>query len=120
MLNSTDKPHITIIDGTNHHQALGKDIPISNEHVDFYVVNPSEKKILVEILKDGVSIYSDCMLNRTMKSYTDTVNSDANYIVNFYNESSKLDSEVIIEGITDNNYDKTPIERYSFCLTCSS
>ena len=120
MLNFTDKPHITIIDGNTHHKAMGKNIEIANKDIDFYVVNPSEFKMMVEILKDGVSIYSDSMLNRTMKSYKDTITSSSNYIVNFYKESTTVDSEVVIEGINDNNYKKTPSERYSFTLNIKS
>jgi len=120
MLNSTDRPHITIIDGTNHHQPMGKEISISNKDIDIYVVNPSENKMMVEILKDGISIYSDSMLNRTMKSYKETLIEDSKYVVNFYKESHRVDSEVIIEGINDSNFEKVPVERYSFDLVKSS
>ena len=120
MLNSTDKPHINIIDGNTHHQALGKAIDISNEDIDFYIVNPTAFKVMVEILKDGISIYSDFMLNRTMKNYKYSITSSSNYVVNFYKESPMADSEVSITGINDNNYEKVPIERYSFSLMYTS
>ena len=120
MLNSTDKPHINIIDGNIHHQALGKAIDVSNEDIDFYIVNPTAFKMMVEILKDGISIYSDSMLNRTMKNYKYSITSSANYVVNFYKESVTADSEVVIAGINDNNYEKIPIQRYSFTLNITS
>tara|TARA_R100000152_G_C6730923_1_gene155632 strand:+ start:60 stop:422 length:363 start_codon:yes stop_codon:yes gene_type:complete len=120
MLNFTDKPHVTIVDGNTHHQTLTKNIEISNKDIDFYIVNPSAFTMMVEILKDGISIYSDNMLNRTMKNYKDSVLTSAKYVVNFYKESSTVDSEVVIAGINDNNYEKTPTERCSFNLTVGS
>ena len=107
-----DRPQFAVLDATNSPKKSG-DFITSESSVTLWFKNPSAFTIKAEVLKNGSIINSFTMLTQDIKELTESVGDESNYVVNFYKQSSTIDSEVVLEGIDGINSSNLPVCSYS-------